>query len=174
MYFFIDLDDTLVNTTLLNNNAYNFALEKFGYERIVTDKRITRKDLHIDNELLHKIIEEKQNYFTQDWLKYRTIINQDLIDFIGKQDKNKCYIWTKADKKRAYAVIKQCGLYNYFNDVIFDDKSDLNVSIQRLKQISKGNNFTIFDDNELLLNFNKENKYSVIINKWFVFNKYII
>lgn len=89
MYYFVDLDDTLVNTTLLNNDAYNFALERFGYERIVTDKRITRKDLHIDNELLDKVTEEKQKYFTQDWLKYRTIINQDLIDFIGKQDKNK-------------------------------------------------------------------------------------
>ena len=28
MYYFIDLDDTLVNTTPLNNDAYNYALER--------------------------------------------------------------------------------------------------------------------------------------------------
>lgn len=37
MKYLIDLDETLVNTTPLNNDAYNYALEKFGFNRIITN-----------------------------------------------------------------------------------------------------------------------------------------
>jgi len=43
--YLIDLDDTLIYSTPLNNDAYNYALQKFGYQVITTKKRITREDL---------------------------------------------------------------------------------------------------------------------------------
>ena len=49
MKILIDLDDTLVNTTSLNNDAYNYALEKFGFKRINKNERITRDILNINN-----------------------------------------------------------------------------------------------------------------------------
>ena len=39
-------------------------------------------------------------------------------------------------------------MYKYFNQIIFDDKKDLNSSIKRLKDITKSNVFLIFEDNE--------------------------
>ena len=51
MKFVVDLDDTLVSSTQLNNDAYNFALEEFGYNRIITDKRITRERLGEYNDI---------------------------------------------------------------------------------------------------------------------------
>lgn len=41
MTFFVDFDDTLVGTTELNNDAYNFALENIFFNRITTQGRIT-------------------------------------------------------------------------------------------------------------------------------------
>ena len=41
MKLLIDLDDTLVNTTTLNNDAYNYALEKFGDKQILIYRNIT-------------------------------------------------------------------------------------------------------------------------------------
>lgn len=38
----VDLDDTLVHTRELNNDAYNYALEQFGYPRIESAGRITK------------------------------------------------------------------------------------------------------------------------------------
>ena len=59
MKYFIDLDDTLVNSTILNNDAYNFALEQYGFDRIVTKERLTR-DLLVGFKNLDKIIKLKQ------------------------------------------------------------------------------------------------------------------
>ena len=45
MVYVVDLDDTLVLTKNLNNDAYNYALEQNGQKRIKTAKRITRENL---------------------------------------------------------------------------------------------------------------------------------
>ena len=63
MVYVVDLDDTLVLTKNLNNDAYNFALEQNGQKRIRTTKRLTRENLNVS--LSKKLITDKQNYFTQ-------------------------------------------------------------------------------------------------------------
>ena len=63
MVYVIDLDDTLVLTKNLNNDAYNYALEQNGQRRIKTNKRLTRENL--GETASKKLIAEKQNYFTQ-------------------------------------------------------------------------------------------------------------
>ena len=61
MVYVVDLDDTLVLTKNLNNDAYNFSLEKNGKSRIKTNKRLTRESL--DETPSKKLITDKQNYF---------------------------------------------------------------------------------------------------------------
>lgn len=78
MKYFIDLDDTLVNSTILNNDAYNFALEMFGYNRILTNERITRENFDSYKDL-DGIIKLKQKYFTSAWLPYRLVLNKNLF-----------------------------------------------------------------------------------------------
>ena len=64
--YVFDLDDTLVATTALNNDSYNYALEKHGYLRITTRHRITRNELdYIPKEKLNEIIADA----TKNWLK---------------------------------------------------------------------------------------------------------
>ena len=72
MVYVVDLDDTLVLTKNLNNDAYNYALEKHGQKRIKTAKRLTRDNLNATPS--KKLIAEKQNYFAQKWLKYRVVV----------------------------------------------------------------------------------------------------
>ena len=66
MVYVVDLDDTLVSTKNLNNDAYNYALEQNGQSRIKTSKRLTRENL--GETLSKKLIADKQNYFTQNGL----------------------------------------------------------------------------------------------------------
>ncbi len=40
MKYIFDLDETLIQSTTLNNDAYNYALEKFGFQRIITNERL--------------------------------------------------------------------------------------------------------------------------------------
>ena len=148
MVYVVDLDDTLVLTKNLNNDAYNFALENNGRKRIKTSKRLTRDNL--GETLGKKLIADKQNYFTQKWLKYRVVVNEYILNILRKQDVQNCYLWTSADKERAEYVLKELDLYKYFNKIIFDDKKDLNSSLKRLKDITKSNVFIIFEDSYAL------------------------
>jgi len=85
LVYVVDLDDTLVLTKNLNNDAYNFALEQNGQKRIKTAKRITRDSLK--NKHNKQIISDKQNYFAQKWLKYRVVVNEEILKILQNQDK---------------------------------------------------------------------------------------
>ena len=89
MVYVVDLDDTLVLTKNLNNDAYNFALENNGHKRIKTSKRLTRENL--GETLGKKLIADKQNYFTQKWLKYRVVVNEEILKVLQNQNKENCF-----------------------------------------------------------------------------------
>ena len=173
MVFVVDLDDTLVFTKHLNNDAYNFALEKSGQKRFSSNKRITREDLN--NTPKNQIITDKQNYFTQKWLKYRVVVNEEILSILQNQNRKECYLWTSADKNRAEYILKELDLYKYFNKVIYDDKKDLNSSLKRLKDITKSNVFLIFEDNnDLFKKYYINIVEKIVDNGLFNVNKYLL
>ncbi len=149
MIYIVDLDDTIVSSTNLNNDAYNFALEQYNFDRLITNERITRDKLSfIDNKTLKNIIQLKQNYFNQKWLPCRVVLNKLLIDKLKLNKKENCYIWTKADKNRAYKIIDYCKLDTYFKDIIFDNKISFQTSISNLIQLTNSNKFIIYENNK--------------------------
>ena len=149
MKYLIDLDETLVDTTTLNNDAYNYALEKFGFNRIITTNRITRDNIFTpDIKTYKQIVELKQKYFIENWLKYRVAINHILLDKIKMFGKQNCFIWTKANKERANAIINACKLEPYFSNIIFDNKESLTKTLAFVKPILKTNNFVIYENNQ--------------------------
>ncbi len=172
MVYVVDLDDTLVLTKNLNNDAYNYALEQNGQSRIKTNKRLTRQNL--SQVPSKKLITEKQNYFTQKWLKYRVVVNEGILDLLKTQDKENCYLWTSADKSRANYILKELDLYKHFNKIIYDDKKDLNRSLKRLKDITKSNVFLIFEDNNDLFKKYYINIVEKIVDNGFNVNKYLL
>ena len=172
MVYVVDLDDTLVLTKNLNNDAYNYALEQNGQKRIRTTKRLTRENLNVS--LSKKLITDKQNYFTQKWLKYRVVVNQEILSLLKKQERKNCYLWTSADKNRADFILKELDLYKYFNKVIYDNKKDLNSSLKRLKDITKSNFFLIFEDNVDLLKKSTNSTDAMVKVQNFIINKYVV
>ena len=168
----VDLDDTLVLTKNLNNDAYNFALEQNGQKRIKASKRLTRENL--GETPSKKLIADKQNYFTQKWLKYRVVVNEGILKILQNQDKENCYLWTSADINRAEYILNELDLYKYFNKVIYDDKKDLNNSLKRLKDITKSNVFLIFEDNKALSTYKEVISIIRLHIDGFDLNKYII
>lgn len=145
----VDLDDTLVSSIALNNDSYNFALEQHNFNRLITNERITRERLDfMDNKTLKNVIQLKQYYFTQEWLPCRVALNTILIDKLKLNKKENCYLWTKADKDRAYKIVDYCKLDNYFKDIIFDDKLSFETSIPKLKELTNSNQFIIYENNK--------------------------
>jgi len=149
MIIISDLDDTLVSSTALNNDAYNFALEKFGYPRIETQNRITRNNLNkISLQHLNKIIEEKQRYFSLNWMKYRLVLNKTLLEKLKRNGRQNCFLWTKANEERATAIIKQFDLDKIFEDVIYDEKMNFVKSVEKIKSLTGANEGLIYENDE--------------------------
>lgn len=146
MKFVVDLDDTLVSSTKLNNDAYNFALEEFGYKRIFYNKRITRELLTKHNNV-EKIIERKQQYLTLNWLPYRVVLNNVLLKKLKIFGRENCFIWTKADKVRTNKILDLCNLRQFFCDVIFDKKESFVKSKEIIKKYIPNNKFIIYENN---------------------------
>ena len=68
--------------------------------------------------------------------------------FFKKFGKENCCIWTKADNRRARAIISLCKLKRFFKGVIFDDKTDFNKSIKTLKKLTKEKSLIIYENNK--------------------------
>lgn len=148
MNYIFDLDDTLIQSTSLNNDAYNYALEKFGYSRIETKERITREIINfLPPATLRNVIQEKQKYFTSEWLPYRIVVNSYLLNIIKKCGREICYLWTKASKKRVVPILSCYNLNKSFNQVIFDNKVNFYDSIQKLMAVTKSKELTIYENN---------------------------
>ena len=175
MIYVVDLDDTLVSSTQLNNDAYNFALEQYNYKRLSTNKRITREKLNfVDDSKLKKIIDLKQNYFAKEWLPYRVVLNKALIYKLIINKKSNCYLWTKADKNRANKIIDTCKLDKYFNNVIFDKKESFNKSIIKLNNLLNSKRFIIYENNHLFFANQNFKVVDEIKSKFFNIKGYLI
>lgn len=143
-----DLDDTLVSTTKLNNDAYNFALETLNYKTIISNNRLTRENFNfLSKEKLELLKKLKQQYFCMPWIKYRTIQNFNLFQIIKSNKKENNFIWTKADRCRTYKMFEALNLNKYFNDIIFDTKENFERSINLIKCKANSKDFIIYENN---------------------------
>lgn len=174
MKIVVDLDDTLVNTTTLNNDAYNFALEFFGFKRIESKDRLTRDSLSFLSEKDKiKVITLKQSYFTKRWLKYRIVLNNELINIISNSKQN-CYLWTKASKDRVEEILKVCKLKKYFKCIIYDQKTSFEKSLKLLMNTLDTKSLVIFENNhDFFSNYNLE-VIKTIKNNYFYVKGYLI
>lgn len=173
MVILIDLDDTLVNSTALNNDAYNYALEMFGYDRIVTDKRITREIL-LDNKNKNEIIDLKQRYFSSAWLPYRVCVNEHLIQKIKMFDAKNCCLWTKADVGRVNAILDFCHLKPYFERIIYDKKQCFERSMTGLKAEFNNTKMIIYENNHAFFKGKKCKVIDHIQNQNFDVKGYLV
>lgn len=173
MKYFIDLDDTLVNSTELNNDAYNFALEMHGNNRIITNNRITRETL-VNIENINDIISLKQKYFTSAWLPYRLILNIELIEKLKLFNYKNCYLWTKADSTRVNKILKYCNISHYFKDIIFDKKENFEISVKHLKTSFHENKIIIYENNHDFFKNKKCEIIDTIQNKYFNVRGYLV
>lgn len=146
-----DLDETLIHSDSLNSDAYNYALEKCGYPRIEDCLRLTRDSLQfIPASDLKKIIRIKQNYFTRSWLPCRIVLNTALLQRIRGYGKKNCYLWTSASQQRALSVLRRCKLKHFFNRILFDKKTNISASMQKLKGQLHSDKFIIFENDPTL------------------------
>lgn len=153
--YVFDLDNTLVYTDDLNNEAYNFALTTLGKKPLNNLSRITRDtvfmQISFSKEKREQLINIKQNYFRENLHKITP--NFTLIKVLDSLNKEDCLLWTSAAQCRVEAILQYFHLKNKFKDVFFSTKSDLKRDIERICAylLCKKEQLRIYDDNKQLL-----------------------
>lgn len=134
MIYIVDLDNTLVNTDILNNAAYNFALAEEGFVLKSIDGRLTRDRVFEEYEIVEpetktRIIELKQSYFAKHLEESE--LNKSLMDFL-LIDNKRFVIWTSADCQRAIRLIEFHGISNKSEGFYFLEKTNLSDAINKI------------------------------------------
>lgn len=149
-YYVFDFDNTLVFTDVLNNEAYNFVLKKFGLSEIRDVARLTRKIVFQRYPEVEKwkdeIIELKQKFF----LKHleRTLPSREFLQLvISGEGEN--ILWTSAEEIRVFAVLKYYKITEKFKKVVFSKKTDVEKDVKEICRIFKCNKeeLIFFEDN---------------------------
>lgn len=156
-YFLFDMDGTVLFTDKLNNESYNYALKKYNFPIIQTQKRITRKLIkkcysYLEDKELTNIIQLKQNYFINNIKKAER--NEPLFSILQSLEKNKCILWTSADKKRAKAMIMEFNLSLFFSKKIISEKKYISEDIKNIcAELScKDSQLLVFENDPIIVN----------------------
>lgn len=133
--YLFDMDGTLFFTDDLNNESYNYALAAKNLETIHGKTRITRETVkkiypELTEEEMLEIICQKQDYFSRNIaLVHR---NDFLFSILKRIEKEKCVLWTSADKNRVKRIIDEFLLHQYFDRVIFSNKKRMSEDINNI------------------------------------------
>ena len=154
MKYVFDFDNTVVFSDAANNAAYNEVLELFGLPAIKTTARITRRDvferyLDLTEEERVKIVREKQKHYSPEL----TVLNQNIIDLVIKNEPENCVLWSRADSDRVERILDYHGIRYFFSDVIISPKKSINEEIAFLcsRYSCRPCDLVIYDDEPIIL-----------------------
>lgn len=125
--YIFDLDNTLIYTDALNNDAYNYALKSVELASIEGYKRLTREVVftkypELNDAQKSEIIKNKQKYFVNNL--ELTTLNSSLLQILISQGPDKCLLWTSADKDRVLAILTYYKILNAFKKIIISNKAE--------------------------------------------------
>ena len=136
--YIFDLDNTLINTDLLNNKSYNYALAYFNLPTIISNVRITRdlvfsKLPRLSEKQRSDIVTQKQLYFLKHI--HITIPNNELINLLKSKNKSDCVLWTSADDQRVKLLLSYYCITDCFYKIIYSKKTSVKEDVFSLCSI---------------------------------------
>lgn len=155
-YIFTDFDDTIIYTSYANFLAYKNAVhEILNIDIAFIDERFTHNtlsQLEKDNNIINKIINLKNHYYSQ-YLQY-TYTN-DLLLNILKNLNNKIILVTNGNKKRVENTLKYHNIHTLFHEQFYIKPSNQSFSkyFEVFNQLNENNikmeEIFIFENSEL-------------------------
>lgn len=155
-YIFTDFDDTIIYTSYANFLAYKNAVhEILNIDIAFIDERFTHNtlsQLEKDNNIINKIINLKNHYYSQ-YLQY-TYTN-DLLLNILKNLNNKIILVTNGNKKRVENTLKYHNIHTLFHEQFYIKHSSQSLSkyLEVFNQLNENNikmeEIFIFENSEL-------------------------
>ncbi|WP_294166841.1 HAD family hydrolase [uncultured Clostridium sp.] len=165
--YVFDLDNTLIYTDFLNNEAYNYALKCIGLQPMDNYKRVTREIVfkkypNIRKIQENKILELKKEYFINNMQLAK--LNGLLIEMLKSLNRNDCILWTSADETRTRAILKYYNMTSLFKCMVFSSKKNVMNDIEEICKLHECNlnQLVIYEDNLRLIDELKKLKLNVV------------
>lgn len=136
--YVFDLDNTLIYTDSLNNDSYNYALNRQGLAPIKGCKRLTQDIIFhryrdMNNAQKNEIIESKQEYFVNNLNS--TVPNTSLLQVLKAQSVESCMLWTSANKTRVLAILEYYNICNAFRKILYSNKIEVTQDINKICEL---------------------------------------
>lgn len=165
--YVFDLDNTLVYTDSLNNDSYNYALNRLGLTPINNCKRITRKIVfekftNLNDIQKNQIIELKQQYFINNLQK--TVPNTALLQTLKTKNAESCLLWTSAYKTRVLAILEYYQICNEFKMLLFSNKVNVLQDVEKICALlqCRHEDLIFYEDNQKVIHELQRIKLKVI------------
>lgn len=153
-----DLDGTLLDTNLANNEAYKYALWKVtgksDYWQLSNLRRITRQDIaklpEITSQMLEEIVRYKKNTF-----RYKKEYTFPYIthEILKRHSHNtRCYVISTADRERVLLLAQYYQLDRFVKDYIFADAENKYQDIASKLKVDPSKIVLFEDDKEAISN----------------------
>ena len=155
-----DLDGTLLDTNLANNEAYRNAIWKVtgtsDYAIFSLLRRVTRENIasikSITPDQLEEIVRQKKKYFPYRVQEGNTSAFVTLDILRRYSVSNSCYVITSADPDRARFLIQGYGINQWVKGVIYADRTDKYKDIASKLNVDASKIILFEDEKEAISN----------------------
>ena len=155
-----DLDGTLLDTNLANNEAYRNAIWKVtgtsDYAIFSLLRRVTRENIasikSITPDQLEEIVRQKKKYFPYRVQEGNTSAFVTLDILRRHSVSNSCYVITSADPDRARFLIQGYGINQWVKGVIYADRTDKYKDIASKLNVDASKIILFEDEKEAISN----------------------
>lgn len=153
-----DLDGTLLDTNLANNEAYKYALWKVtgksDYWQLANLRRITRRDVaqlpEVTPQMLEEIVQHKKNSFRYKMEYTFPYITHEILKRHSQY--TRCYVISTADKERVQQLARYYQLDCFVKDYIFVDAENKYQDIASKLNVDASKIILFEDDKEAISN----------------------
>lgn len=153
-----DLDGTLLDTNLANNEAYKYALwrvtGKSDYWQLANLRRITRRDVaelpEVTPQMREEIVQQKKNSFRYKMEYTFPYITHEILKRHSQY--TRCYIISTADKERVQQLARYYQLDRFVKDYIFADPENKYQDIASKLNVDASKIILFEDDKEAISN----------------------
>lgn len=153
-----DLDGTLLDTNLANNEAYKYALWKVtgksDYWQLSNLRRITRQDIaklpEITSQMLEEIVQYKKNTFRYKKEYTFLYITHEILK--RHSHYTRCYVISTADRERVLLLAQYYQLDRFVKDYIFADAENKYQDIASKLKVYPSKIVLFEDDKEAISN----------------------
>ena len=145
MNYYIDFDNTIFDTVSFHNDLIKILLDNKIEESYINDyyEKNGINPINLVNSLCNEVITEKVDKLFK---KAKNYLYKDAIEFLKNKSFNNYILYTYGDIDYQNKKIDNCGILEYFDEIIITDDIKTNIKLDYKNGIFIDDNTKVIKD----------------------------